>query len=327
MLKLIVALIISGILTMCSTNVLCEADFVNTNKISSIDIDEITISVNITPIKDSKYCYSFITSTRSEISYILHILNSMKMIDDEKIINGGDISIININITNKNGFIEKIGFIAGRFYDINNKQYAIDKNEYNQFLDFIYALKIKSIILDEDITFEPSEWSKKDIEEAVDEGLVPKLNQINYKGKINRLEVCQLIYNMLEKCNLIDSNKINNPFSDISDKSVISLYSLGIIDGKTDSGFYPYDNITREEFAKILSKANYLMNKDVQSSNNNYQYVDQEEISDWALEYVNTMHSLNIMTGNESNEFRPKDSITKEEVILTLLRISRQTGL
>ena len=219
------------------------------------------------------------------------------------------------------GSVKKCGFYAGRFYDDSDKQYAIDSNEYNRFLDFIYALKTKKIILDDEVTFEPSEWAKSDIDKAVKNELVPELNQINYRGKINRLEVCQLIDNLLNKQNVTKPESTENPFSDTTDKSVISMYNHGIIDGKNESEFAPYDYVTREELAKVLSNTFYLINQKVQFNNCTHEYADQEEISCWALDYVRDMHLLNIMIGNPENEFKPHDNLTKEELIITLLRV------
>ena len=196
-----------------------------------------------------------------------------------------------------------------------------NKSKCNRFLDFIYALKTEKLILDDEVTFEPSEWAKEYVEEAIESGLVPSFNQINYKGKINRLEVCRLIDNLLNKQNVTQPESTANPFSDTNDLSVINLYNHGIIHGKNESVFDPYDYITREELSKILSNTYYLMNPKVQPDNCTHEYADQEEISCWALNYVGDMYSLNIMIGNPENEFKPHTNVTKEELIITLLRI------
>lgn len=60
----------------------------------------------------------------------------------------------------------------------------------------------------------------------------------------------------------IAKNKsVKNPFSDTADESVISLYNYAIINGKNENEFYPYDYITREEFAKILSGTYNKLNR------------------------------------------------------------------
>lgn len=288
---------------------------------NSNDIMKISISVNIKPIKDSRYCYEFSTTNRGEIIYIDHLINAFNLIDDDKTIGGGDIPIVNISIIKKDA-VDKIGFISGRFYDSNDKQYAIDPNEYNRFFDFIYALKTKDIVLNDEVSFEPSEWAKTDIVQAKEDGLVPMWNQIGYTDNITRLEVCQFVDNLLEKKGYIyDINEVNQ-FADTSDKSVVRLYNMKILNGKTETLFCPYDLITREEFAKILSNTYTFIKNETVLDSNKILYKDQNKISDWAMESVSKMTSLGMFKGNENDEFEPQNSITKKEVIVTILRLS-----
>lgn len=284
------------------------------------NVTRVDVSANgLSYLQHQKYNYS--TSLRNEIACILNYINNFNLEYDEKKLNANDISSYSVKIYMIDGSMKKYGFYAERFYDDCDRQYTIDSSEYECFLDFVNALKTKKIILDDEVKFDSSEWAKSDIDKAIKKELVPKLNQINYKGKINRLEVCQLIYNLLDKQNSIKLKKSKNPFSDTTDKSIITLYNYGIIDGKSESEFAPYDYVTREELSKVLSNTCYFMKLEVGIGNYAHVYVDQEEISSWALDYVDNMYLLNIMMGNQENEFRPHANITKEELIITLLRI------
>lgn len=110
-------------------------------------------------------------------------------------------------------------------------------------------------------------------------------------------------------------------FEDTNDIAVKNLYSLGIINGKKDIDFAPYDSITREELAKILSRTySYLYKDDVKNSD--LTYLDKDSISSYAVDDVKKVTQLGLMKGNENNEFEPQKTITKEEVIVTLLRMS-----
>lgn len=86
--------------------------------------------------------------------------------------------------------------------------------------------------------------------------------------------------------------------------------------------FCPYDLITREEFAKILSNTYTFIKNETVLDSNKILYKDQNKISDWAMESVSKMTSLGMFKGNENDEFEPQNSITKEEVIVTILRLS-----
>ena len=323
MFRIIIALTICSCLSFLPAIGICQSNSLEEIKIQNNDIDKIDISVNIKPVKDSQYCYNFRTNSESQIDYIIHILNAIDFIDDGKTIDGADIPIVNINFTKADNSIDKYGFVSGRFYDTKNKQYAVDRSAYNRFLDFIYALKTEKLVLTDNITFEPSEWAKNDIKQAIEGGLVPKWNQINYKGSIIRLEGCELVANLLGISCYDDFGSEENPFSDTNDKSVVSLYNLKIINGKSETLFCPYDFMTREEFAKILSNTYFqLIDKRI-LHNKKISYKDQDKISDWAIDSVTDMTSLGMFKGNENGEFEPQKNITKEEVILTLLRLSK----
>ncbi len=271
-----------------------------------------------------KYQYDYSASARNEITYILNYIDSFHLEDDGEELYADDVTSCCVKIRMIDGSVRVCYMHIGRFNDASDKQYAMDYDEFNSFIEFINALRTKKIILDNDVTFYPSKWAEGDVEKAVDMELVPKVNQINYKGRVTRLEVCRLIDNLLDKKNITKPESAENPFSDTTDKSIINLYNHGIIHGKSENEFAPYDYVTREELSKILSNTYYLMNPEAQSENCSHTYADQEEISSWALGYVGDMHYLNIMIGNPENEFKPQDNVTKEELIITLLRIYTQ---
>lgn len=312
-------MIICSFVVFISTSIMSQANALD-RVFQNGNVNKIDISVNIMPIIDSKYYYTFSTNNQCTIYYIIHLLDSMDLTDDGKIIKGADVSSVNIQITKNDGLVDEIGFFAERFYDSNNKQFAVSKKDYNRFLDAIYALKTKTLILPDKVTYEPSDWSKESVEKAISNNLVPEWNQINYIGNITRLEVCQLIENLLNKDGYINDKLELSPFSDTKDKSVTLSRALNIISGKSETEFCPYDYITREEFSRILSQTYKLMlNDDFPALT--VQYKDKEQISDWAIESVGIVTSLGLMQGDENDRFSPKDNITKEQVIMTLLRL------
>lgn len=319
-------LIAIGMVIMCVIFCSASASPVGIEKREKYD-NVAKISIMATgPFRSDHEKYDYSTSEKNEIAYILNYINNFHLEDDGENIIVYDVSSFSVKIHMLDGSVRECSFYYGRFDDESGKQYAIDPDEYNRFLEFIHALKTKKIILENEVTFKPSEWAKRSIGKAVELELIPGESQINYKGKITRLEVCRLIDNLLSKLTIEDHGITGSPFSDTTDKSVIKLYDYGIVNGKNESKFAPYDYITREELAKVLSNTYYLINEKVQSDKSTYEYADQKEISSWAYEYVGNMHSLNIMVGNPQNEFRPKDNVTKEETIITLLRIYSGQG-
>ena len=116
-------------------------------------------------LEHQKYNYS--TSLRGEIAYILSYMNNFHLEECEEILYANDVSSYSVEIYMVDGSMKECGFYAGRFYDDAGKQYAIDSNEYKCFLNFIYALKEKKIVLNDENVFEPSKWARSDIDKAV----------------------------------------------------------------------------------------------------------------------------------------------------------------
>ncbi len=109
-------------------------------------------------------------------------------------------------------------------------------------------------------------------------------------------------------------------FSDIegyawAKEAIEALATRGIVNGKADGVFAPADNITREEFAKILSLA-FDLNKDNVSCD--FSDVSKDR---WSYEYIAVMYSNGIITGYPDGTFKPGNFVTREEMAVMLCRV------
>lgn len=266
--------------------------------------------------------FSYISFEKNEIRYITHYLNSMDVYDDGKkwVILDADSAKILLNKID--GTQDVLFFESGERLISNGEEYAIvNSKDADNLTRFIYALKTHELSLSGEITFTPSDWAEGYVTDAVERGYVPRLNQINYMGDVTRLEVCQLAASYL-KAQGYEEKEEDNPFTDTNDSAVILLYNAGVIDGKSDTEFYPYDFITREELAKVLSNLYALTGGEKAEQTYEVAYADSNEISGWATEYVDKMSALGILKGDEKGNFNPKSNTTKEQVIITLLRMA-----
>ena len=168
-----------------------------------------------------------------------------------------------------------------------------------------------------------SEWAEGYVDTAIKDGLLPPKFQNNYTKDITRLEYCQLVDNFLfvNKGQSIRDNNLKPPFTDVEDSSVTVLWNNGIINGKSETQFCPYDFITREELATILKRIYGFMGNDRSNAGDGILFDDNAEISEWAKDSVSFVSSHGIMIG-ANNKFRPKDYSTKQETIITLVRLS-----
>ena len=170
-------------------------------------------------------------------------------------------------------------------------------------------------------------WAQAEVNQAIEEHLVPEWNQIDYQGEITRVEVCQLLYAFMQKTEGwqsldqgFDSFREESVFSDTRDLAVNALAKEGIVSGKSAEEFCPYEQITREELAVLLGKV-YARKCAENIDTCALSYSDTKSISPWAVKEVQRLTSISIFVGDENQLFRPQDNITKEETIAVLLRL------
>ena len=112
--------------------------------------------------------------------------------------------------------------------------------------------------------------------------------------------------------------KMNIPFDDIegvdwASEAILALSDKGIINGKAPNKFNPYDEITREEFVKILVGAiGYNPNE---YSNN--VFADAKE-SDWFCGYINAAYDKGLVKGIDNEMFGVGENITREDMCVML---------
>ena len=291
---------------------------------NSEDICE--IHIQLTSSKGERdELYNYTSKKINEIKYIVHYINLFNT-SDKTVCMADYEDRISVEIKYNSG-LENFFDICSCNKNSENEVCTVLKQDFQRFLDFVQSLQDGKIKLKENISFIPSQWANKDIEDAIYCNLVPKWSQIDYQNNITRLEVCHLVENFLNingKSRTINEESI---FSDTKDESVVVLNQMGIINGKSSEFFYPYDFITREELAKILYNTYLYIIGSEPLNVDKIAYNDNSAVSDWAIAAVSYMTDIGIFKGNENNEFEPKRNMTKEEMIVTLLRLNNTRDL
>lgn len=168
----------------------------------------------------------------------------------------------------------------------------------------------------------PSDWSKSDVEKA--QALDITQDGINYRYKmaITREEFCELVYNycanVAEKAATFDGE---NKFTDTDNPHILVLNAMGIIKGKSETRFAPEDYLTREEAATILLRLINAVHPDWASTELYFEFSDNEKVSEWAMNSIQTICNMGIMNGVGNNYFAPKDFYTTEQAIVTIVRV------
>ena len=117
-----------------------------------------------------------------------------------------------------------------------------------------------------------------------------------------------------------EDSKTIYPFDDIADISwaadaITQLSYRGVLNGKSERLFTPNDNVTREEFAKIITVA-FKLNL----VNAECPFGDVDE-NNWAYPYIRSAYKAGIIKGVSDTEFGYGQNITREDLCVMINRM------
>lgn len=166
------------------------------------------------------------------------------------------------------------------------------------------------------ITEGASDWAKGEIALAYAAGIMPEGLIGKYKTDITRQEFCEMVVNMLPE-DLAATRTAS--FTDCNNEAVNYAYSVGVINGISDTEFAPNRNATREEMAAMLYRAYKLIAPEAAPTTSG-NYPDKDMISSWALDSVNFLNEQGIMKGDNLGNVTPKNNTTCEQAVLLVYR-------
>lgn len=178
---------------------------------------------------------------------------------------------------------------------------------------------------------ELNEWSHHLIVEAIERNLIPISLQNRYSSPITREEFATLMVTTLTKVrnstveelvlyitgNTLFQHMADYPFLDCSEDYVIAAYALGLINGTGDRKFQPYETITRQEAAVMLTSMASLGGQST-TVTENLLITDREWVDTWALSSVAYVYLNNIMGSTGHDAFSPLDLYTREQAFVTM---------
>ena len=163
----------------------------------------------------------------------------------------------------------------------------------------------------------PSSWAQADVAAAINTGLVPQTLQSLYTQAMTRAEFCALVVTLYE---MLRGDIVGRrTFSDTNDINVQKAAAIGVVDGVGGGRFSPNSQLTREQAATMLSRlANALGNPLPEQAAT---FSDNSAVVSWARSAVGQVQAAGIMGSTGSNRFSPKGSYTREQSIVTFLRM------
>lgn len=98
--------------------------------------------------------------------------------------------------------------------------------------------------------------------------------------------------------------------------AVMDLYNKGIVSGDGNNYIYPEDGITREEIAKIALTVNQIP----EETGLEIDAADKGDVSAWATNIVATAMKKGILVGYDDGTIRPKQVVSREEMVAMFIR-------
>lgn len=165
---------------------------------------------------------------------------------------------------------------------------------------------------------QPSSWAAEQVEAAIAAGLVPDALQSKYTQPATRAEFCALAVELYET---VTGTEITEraAFTDTADENVEKMAGLGVVTGVGEGRFDPDGTLTREQAATMLSRLAAAMGRPLTAQAPTF--ADSAAVSTWAVDAVGQMQGSGIMGGVGDNAFDPQGSYSREQSMLTMLRL------
>ncbi len=170
-----------------------------------------------------------------------------------------------------------------------------------------------------------SPWAMEVVEAANLAGILPaEMFPTDYKADITRHQIAVLVANAYDRITGTTGSENDPGFADIDEYAEKRIKSLGIMNGKGGDLFKPYDNLTRQEMAKIIvSLKSVIDGEQIPESYENPPLSDFESVAQWAKPFVAASFANGIFKGRSDGAFHPVDNLTIEEAIAVVMRINR----
>lgn len=163
--------------------------------------------------------------------------------------------------------------------------------------------------------------------------LLEKQNHISYINgysngtfepdrNMTRAEVVTIFTRLLKNKEVDISKAV--AFTDIEEhwayESIKIMSELGIVKGYADGTFKPQGNITRAEFATMISRF-----EEVQEMQNKSYFVDINK-EHWAYNTINYAYNRGWISGYEDKTFKPDNAITRAEAVTIINRVLERSA-
>ena len=161
-------------------------------------------------------------------------------------------------------------------------------------------------------------WAHDGINNAFNAGLIPFALQSSYTQVTTRAEFAALAVYLYEAATRQEiMGRVE--FNDTDDINVQKMGYLAVVTGVGYGNFAPDSTLTREQAAVMIARLAYAIGQPLPQAAPTF--YDNGHISDWAIEAVGQVQATQIMGGVGNNYFAPRGDYTREQSIITMLRL------
>ncbi|MCL2404747.1 MAG: CAP domain-containing protein [Defluviitaleaceae bacterium] len=169
----------------------------------------------------------------------------------------------------------------------------------------------------------PSGWAAEAVGDAIGLGLVPPALRQDFRRATTRAEFAALAVALYESQHGPIEERMGATgrpsFDDTNDENVIKAAYLGIVSGVGGNRFNPHGNITREQAAVMVARLAEVVGDPLPAAAPTFG--DNASLSSWAVAGVGSVQAVGIMGGTGNNMFTPRGTYTREQSIVTMLRL------
>jgi len=162
-----------------------------------------------------------------------------------------------------------------------------------------------------------SSWAEEGITRAVEYNLVPTTLQGDFGQATTRAEFAALAVALYENVN--DEITGRTTFADTDDVNVQKMAYLGVVTGVGNNNFNPDGTITREQAAVLLARLAEAIGQPFPTATPTF--ADNADIASWAVDGVGAAQAAEVVGGVGDNSFNPQGTFTREQSIITMVRM------
>lgn len=117
----------------------------------------------------------------------------------------------------------------------------------------------------------------------------------------------------------------NTEFTDLGEaewaqEAIAYLVDKGVLEGMGDGKFYPDNQVTREQFMKMIIEAFDLLDEKAKSE---FYDVSKDR---WSYAYIASGYTAGIINGTSDTEFTPNGGITRQDMAVIIYRVAQYLG-